>query len=339
MLIALMLVVSAAAADLPPDATGKDSIDLARVLLPHATAHRTGRYVVLSDGDRPVIRSVEFALEETRRQYDRWCRAMRLPPPRPDERLLCILFHEQEDFVAFAEQTEGLAATAQHVSGYFSPRFDWIVCFDPWDSTDLTTATQSLDNADADIESAAARGADPEQVAEARRKVIAARVEVQEEERARRTAVTIHEAVHQLVHVGDAFPGRANWPGWLHEGVAVAFETDNHRGPFGPDRSYAPRVNGIRQAVAADRHIPLQELLAGDTIDHADGDHTGILYDQAGSLFCWLYKRNRQGLAAFLADVGVPDATGVIPAPEDVFTRTLGPPASIERRWIANVLR
>jgi hypothetical protein len=338
MWIAITLVATAAAVELPPAAAGRQSIDLARQLLPHATAHRTARYVVLSDGERELIRSVEHSLEEARRQYDRWCRAMRAPRPRPDERLLCILFHEQEDFITFAEQTEGLGKTASHVSGYFSPRFDWIVCFDPWDSTDLIAAARSLDDADADIEAAEERGADPERVADARQRVDDAREQVQQEERARRTAVTIHEAVHQLVHVGDAFPGQANWPAWLHEGVAVAFETDNRRAPFGPGRGYAPRVDGFRRALSEQTHLSLIELLAEQTIDHTEGSHVGVIYDQSGSLISWLYLHNRRGLAAFLTQVGVPDSTGVIPDPVEVFTRTIGAPAKVQRRWFADVL-
>lgn len=339
MWIALTIVASAAAADLPASATGKVSIELARQLLPDATPHRTARYVVLSDGGRDLIRGVEHSLEEARRQFDRWCRALRAPRPRPDERLLCILFHEQEDFVTFAQETENLGETALHVNGYFSPRFDWIVCFDPWDSTDLTAAAASLDDAEADIEAAEHRGADPERVADARTRVNAAREQVLQEERARRTAVTIHEAIHQLVHVGDAFPGRANWPGWLHEGLAVAFETDNHRKPFGPDRAYAARAEGFRRALAGESHLSLLELLGEDTIDHVGGSHVGVLYDQSGSLISWLYKHKRQELADFLAAVGVPESTGVLPSVTDVFTRTIGPPAKIQRRWFADTLR
>ncbi|MDP6479155.1 MAG: DUF1570 domain-containing protein [Phycisphaerales bacterium] len=339
MWITLTLIASTLAVDLPTHTSGQKSVDLARQLLPDATPHRTARYVVLSDGDRQLIRSVEHSLEEARRQYDRWCRVMRVPRPRPDERLLCILFHEHEHFVAFAQQTERLGETAKHVSGYFSPRFDWIVCFDPWDSADLAAASRSLDEADIDIEDAEDHGADPDQIAEARQRVNAARQQVQQEELARRSAVTIHEAVHQLVHVGDAFPGRANWPAWIHEGIAVAFETDNHRKPFGPDRGYAPRVEGFCHALREQTHLPLGELLAKDTIDHANGSHVGVLYDQAGSLISWLHMHKRRELAVFLNELGILDPAGAIPNLTEVFTRTIGPPAKIEQRWHADVLR
>jgi hypothetical protein len=339
MWIALTLAASTAATELPLQTTGQQSVELARQLLPEASPHRTARYIVLSDGNRELIRSVEHSLEEARRQYDRWCRAVRAPRPRPDERLLCILFHEREDFVAFAQETEGLGKTATHVSGYFSPRFDWIVCFDPWDSTDLIDATQSLDDADTTIDAAETDGGNPDQIARARQRVNAARDQVQQEEHARRTAVIIHEAVHQLVHVGTAFPGRAHWPAWLHEGLAVAFETDNHRKPFGPDRDYAPRADGFRHTLTNDTQLPLIELLGKEAIDHTEGSHVGVVYDQSGSLISWLYLRRRRGLAAFLNEVGVPDSDGVISDTVDVFTRTIGPPAKIERSWHADTLR
>ena len=337
MWIPLAITAALAVPPLPAHTAGRESLELARQLLPEAHPHRTSRYVVLSDGDRELIRSVEHALEEARRQYDRWCRTMRLPRAKPEDRLLCILFHNRSDFISFAEQTEGLGETAALVSGYFSPRFEWIACFDPEDSADMAAAATMLADADADIQSAEDRGANPEQIDDARQRIDNARAEMLREERARRTAVTIHEAIHQLVHIGEAFPGRRAWPGWLHEGVAVAFETDNHRTPFGPDRNYPTRADGFREAIEAGHHIPLETLLAEQTIDHTDGHHVGVLYDQAGSLISWLYRHKRRELATFLQQAGVPDSTGLTPDLTTLFTETFGSPTKIERRWLADV--
>ncbi|MDP7069985.1 MAG: DUF1570 domain-containing protein [Phycisphaerales bacterium] len=341
-LCAILLTASAAgqpAGELPPSASGEHSLKLARQLLPMARPHRTSRYVVLSDSQRPQIRGAERILEETRRQYDRWSRAMRSPIARPDDRLLCILFHDRADFITFARHTEGLGETAEHVSGYFSSRFDWVVYFDPGGSDDIEQAARSLEEAAADIESARDRGADPDRVEEAAASVDALRAELDAEEHARRTAVTIHEAVHQLIHVGTAFPGRANWPTWLHEGLAVAFETDAYRKPFGPDRDYARRANGFRDALREGRHMPLPAFLELETIDHAGTSHAGLIYDQAGSLVSWLYRRKRSEFGAFLEQAGIPDAQGNVPSVSTLFTEVIGSPADIERRWHADVLR
>lgn len=337
MWITLAITAALAAVPLPAQTSGSESLDLARQLLPQAHPHHTARYVVLSDGDRDLIRSVERSLEEARRQYDRWCRALRLPRAKPEDRLLCILFHNRSDFISFAQRTEGLGETASLVSGYFSPRFEWIACFDPEDGADMAAAANMLADADADIQSAEQRGANPQRIDQARQDIDNARAEMQREEQARRTAVTIHEAVHQLVHVGKAFPGHARWPGWLHEGVSVAFEADNHRKPFGPAHDYASRVDGFRDAFDAGHQIPLEELLLEQAIDHTDSHHVGVLYDQAGSLVSWLYRHNRRGLAAFLQRAGVPDATGTIPNLTELFTETIGPPQKIERRWLSDI--
>jgi len=337
MAISLILALAISAAELPTATSGDESIALARQLLPHTTAHRTSRYVVLADTDRELIRGVVIALEETRRQYDRWCRTLRLPTARPDERLLCIVFHSRDDFAAFAEQTESLGKTAAHVNGYFSPRFDWIVWFDPGDSEDIDKATKTIDQAEADIDAANAQGASPERVEEARRQIDAARAELSDHEYARRTEVSIHEAVHQLVHVGAAFPGRDRWPDWLHEGIAVAFETDQPRKPFGPDRDHASRTNGFATALSEGRNIPLRDFLALDRIDHVGGRHVGVVYDQAGSLISWLHRRRRHDLATFLSTVGIPGEDGQIPSVETAFVETIGAVDDIERRWLTEI--
>jgi hypothetical protein len=333
MLLPLLLTLTFTSPELPAATSGGDSITLAKQLLPHASSHRTSRYLVLADTDRELIRGVEIALEETRRQYDRWCRTLRLPPARPDERLLCILFHAREDFVSFAQQTESLGQAAAHINGYFSPRFDWIVWFDPGDSADLGKAAQSINRAEDDINAADARGASPERIEEARRQVDAAREQLEAHEQARRTEVAIHEAVHQLVHVGKAFPGREHWPDWLHEGIAVAFETDAPRKPFGPDRDHKSRVEGFKLALTEGRNVPLREFLALERIDHGGGSHVGVVYDQAGSLISWLHRRRRHHLAQFLNAVGVPGTDGEVPTVESVFMETIGSLTDVERRW------
>lgn len=149
----------------------------------------------------------------------------------------------------------------------------------------------------------------------------------------------LHEAIHQLVHVASAFPGHHHWPAWLHEGIAVSFESDTHRRSFGPDRDHAPRVEGFAQAVLESRHQPLTSLLSSDKINHLAGEHVGVLYDQSGSLISWLHRRKRSELAEFLSQVGMPASDGSIPTTETVFSETIGPPAAIEKRWLGDVRR
>jgi hypothetical protein len=335
--MAAMLVICFAAVDLPPEATGARSLALARQLLPDARLHRTKRYQILSLTDRTLVRAAESTLEETRRQYDRWCRTVGAPRARPEERLLCIVLPTRETFADFARQTEDLGGAADLVSGYFSPRFDWIVWFDPAAGQAMGDAFQSLDDAEARIDAADAAGAPNEQVDAARSTLDDARAELAREEAARRTEIAVHEAVHQLVHVGTAFPGRDGWPDWLHEGIAVAFETDRPRKPFGPDRDHARRADGFRAALAAGTAIALEDMLRLDRIDHTAGAHVGVLYDQAGSLVSWLHRRKRRALGEFLSTLGVPGPDGATASVESAFVAAFGPVADIERRWHADV--
>ncbi len=332
-----LLLAGLTGVDLPAQASGAQSLALARQLIPEARLHRTRRYAILALTDRDLVRQAEATLEETRRQYDRWCRTMGAPQARPDERLLCIVLPTQDAFAAFARETEGMADAAALVSGYFSPRFDWIVWFDPAVSPHLDSAARSIDEAEADIDDADDAGAPPDRVDEARRQIDQARAELAREESARRIEIAVHEAVHQLVHVGEAFPGRAAWPDWLHEGIAVAFETDRPRKPFGPDREHARRADGFRLALASERHIPLRDMLQQRTINHATDGHVGVLYDQAGSLISWLHQRKRRQLAKFLSTLGTPAPDGSIPTTESAFVTHFGSIDDVERRWHADV--
>ncbi len=338
MLICSVLTILLSATPIPEAASGQKTIELARELLPDFRMRRSSRYAILSDADPTIVRRAESILHAAHHQYDRWCGRIGLDAPDPDARMLCVLFDDREQFVAFAERTEGLGSVAALCSGYFSPRFDWTVMFDPTDAEDYAAAVVSLEEAEQRVLEAS-ETADPDRLQGARDQLDAAWADLDAAAQAARTAVAVHEAIHQLVHLTDAFPGRHHWPDWLHEGIAVAFETSSHRGTFGPSHDHPPRVEGFADAVRADRHLSLDALLTSGSIDHHQGEHTGVIYDQAGSLISWMSRRHRMDLRAFLQRAGVSDEHGDTPDLTVLFAETFGSPSRFERRWLAAAAR
>ncbi len=333
MLIATTLVATPPQ-ELPPDATTADRVASVQSVMPALRRHASSRYIILSDSDRALVSEVQHTLEETRRQYDRWCRAMDVKPPRPDERLISIVFHDRAAFLEFASKTERDHDITEHIEGYFSPRYEWLVLFNPANAADLIAADDRLSQAWEEVNQAEQRGADPEAVAKARQQLTDAGNEILAAEKARRAAVTIHEAVHQLVHVSDAFPGRHHWPVWLHEAIAVSFETDNRRRPFGPDRTDARRRAAFESYLERKQLLPLTDLVAVQSFEYTDRQRTNIIYCQSAALFAWLHAKRRPQLATLLQTIGTTNAAGELIAAPDQMIEVLGPLDAIERRWL-----
>lgn len=320
-------------------ASTAERVELVQDIAPSLRRHASSRYIILSDSNRTLISEVEHTLEETRRQFDRWCRGLKIPPPRPDQRMLCIVFHNRDAFSTFARSTEDNTASSEHIEGYFSPRNQWVVLFDPADAHDIAKADEQLAQARQDIQDAKDRGADPDAIADATRQLDDAAADITRAELARRSAVTIHEAVHQLVHAGDGFPGRHRWPVWLHEAVAVSFETDNRRRPFGPDRADTRRRDTFETHLETDRLLPLAQLLEVEQLDHTDTERTSVIYSQSGAFLSWLHTRRRRELSTFLQTLGVPNAQGQTPTTTELFIEVFGPIDALERRWLRDERR
>ena len=338
MLLQTLMITTALAAaphdGLTTDATTADRVAYVQSLMPDLNRHASSRYIILSDSDRELITEAQNTLEETRRQYDRWCRAVDVKAPRPDQRLISIVFHDRDSFLEFAKQTEVDNAPTHHIEGYFSPRHEWLVLFNPADADDLSRADERLAEAWAEVDRAAEQGADPQAVAKARQQLADAGAELQEAERARRAAVIIHEAVHQLVHVSTAFPGRHRWPVWLHEAIAVSFETDNRRRPFGPDRTDARRRAAFETYLEAEELLPLTELVATETLQYDEGKRTNIIYCQSAALLSWMHLKRRAELSNLLQTVGTTGQDAQLISAPKRMAELLGPLDQFERRWL-----
>ena len=228
---------------LPMVTSGDATIELVEKLLPsNFRRNRCSSHVVYTDSDWESLTQIRNVLTRSWIEYRNFCRRMDVVVPRPDEKLVCIVFNDHDDFLEFARKTEGDSAILEHAGGYFSPRYDWIVFYEPQHHQTAEQAHAQLQGQWKMIEQERSEIFLDELTAEEAQR-IQSRWDWQDEQlknaqenieiwiEGQRTTVAVHESIHQFTHVCHTWPGKDQWPVWLHEGLATSFETkDANRG-------------------------------------------------------------------------------------------------------------
>jgi hypothetical protein len=264
--------------------------------------------------------------------------------PRPDERLVCIVFAQREDFLAFAKKTEGPQAMMEHAGGYFSPRFDWIVFFEPGNHGGAEQHDAELEHHQRELDEAR-RSTNLNELDEAtadrlisswefkQKQIDRARENLQAWLDATRTSVTIHEAIHQFTHVCHTWPGKDRWPVWLHEGLATAFETGTADRGFGPDRLVEDMDNSFLTHFDTGRVTPLRAFLAQRDYGEATRQALSVFYDQSYALVTWLYEYRTPKLAEYLRRLAASPEDEGVHDPVLLFEDVFGDIEKLEKRW------
>ena len=128
-----------------------------------------------------------------------------------------------------------------------------------------------------------------------------------------------HEGAHQLsFNLGLLQRGR-NYPPWLLEGVAGAFETDDPKVEFGPFSGYVTqKVRIIREYVERSDHAPLLELSAmrrtpssslRDRFENVPKKRVQI-YAQGASLAIYLITHRPEGFKTYLQNLTSASSSG-----------------------------
>ena len=114
----------------------------------------------------------------------------------------------------------------------------------------------------------------------------------------RATGTTVHEAIHQLMfHTGVQTP-HIEYPLWICEGLATAFETDDPDAAFGPDHEYAPRRDRFDLLLGADQLIELRQLVTYARMPDDSDETVQALYHQSYALVTWMSRFRRDELRA-----------------------------------------
>lgn len=306
----------------------------------------TPHFVILSDCSREWTQSRGDLLERTRTQFFRVCERMGLPAVPHRHKLVCVLFNDHRAYQVFARAYDGLEA--RWVAGYYATLSNRVVFYNDASSPAYeslrdrlqayerqmrearTKAEEAVRNAQQDLALRLHASAD-----DLDKQIQRERSRLGERAAAHSTAKTIHEAVHLLAfNCGVQLPDR-DYPFWLSEGLATAFETHQADEAFGPDRALhvGPRRERFEELRREGRLAPIERLITISEVPQWDADTADAMYGQSYALFSHLYRENPRAIGAYLMALGAEPA-GHLTAERQVelFRQAFGDPAEIGRR-------
>jgi hypothetical protein len=319
----------------------------ARELLPaRFVVHETPAFIVLSDVDARWTRTQIRRLERTRHQFRRFAGRLGLRAQPQRCKLVCVFFSDRDEYQQFAREHDDVADP--WIAGYYAPVNDRIVFYRGEANPSVVEARRKLDEMQAEIDAigeeasrASVLGNHEQAVAlrEQRRKsqahVNRERDRVDAFAEQVNVATTTHEAAHQLLFHCRVQSPHAQYPIWISEGLATAFETDDPDKPFGPDRDFAPRREAFEELLADDDLIPLRRLVSWANVPSSRQRVVHAVYHQSYALVTWMSRFRKDELRRFfelmlVEDVHEPDGDRYV----ELFESAFGDLDRLERAWL-----
>ena len=326
----------------PDDAAIKTAL---AQLGPGFTRHETSHFVILSNCDLRWTQARGELLERTRSQFIRVADRLSLDEYPPRTKLLCILINSRDAYLSFAGTHDKLKAT--WVAGYYSTRSNRIVFYNDTTAPEYVAARQSLDQARGQVKDARNRASKAErdgnpglaQRLNAAADDLEGRIRTEDSRLSdlatdTSTAKTIHEAIHLLAfNMGVQF-GERDYPFWVSEGLAIAFETEDPRSAFGPDRAAShSRLDRFKQLYAEGKIKPLSELITLTDASGCDSAAAESLYCQSNALFSYLYGKNAQAIGRYLRAINDSSSGRLSESQQlSLFVSCFGDPGAIDPR-------
>jgi len=148
-------------------------------------------------------------------------------------------------------------------------------------------------------------------------------------------ATTIHEAIHQLHFHTRIKSVNVQYPLWICEGLATAFETDAPNQAFGPDHEYAPRRDRFQLLLQDDQLMPLRDMVAVMQLDANRQDTVAALYHQSYAFITWASRFRAAQLRDYL-NAMLHEPPGKVDEPRHVaiFQQAFGDIEAVERQWL-----
>ncbi|MBI1371335.1 MAG: DUF1570 domain-containing protein [Phycisphaera sp.] len=278
---------------------------------PKFRLHVSQHFLIVYDTEDSFARERGSMLEEAHDTFYRRFRAAGLRPMPLEERLVCVLFNDHEDFVRYADRVDQM--NVPWASGYYSSRTNRIAFFHDRDNPQfkpindrIAELDQQLDQLLAAID-VAKRAGDQSTLRDLgaeRNKIVHDR----NWHRNRLAAVadmtnrgkTTHECVHQLCFNSGLMSRHVAYPFWAAEGLATSFESTKGGKAFGPGIKNPSRFNALIEAFQNDRLIPLHDFVA--TVQPSSDDQAVVsaYYAQSWGLFNYLFTRQQEGMRKYL---------------------------------------
>lgn len=149
-------------------------------------------------------------------------------------------------------------------------------------------------------------------------------------------ATTIHEAIHQLHFHTRIKSVHVQYPLWICEGLATAFETDRPNEAFGPEHEYEPRRERFEVLLREGKLLPLRELVSVVQLDGTRQDVVSGLYHQSYAFVVWASRYRAAQLRAYL-NAMLLEEPGEVDGRRHVaiFEGAFGNVEAVERQWLA----
>ncbi len=150
----------------------------------------------------------------------------------------------------------------------------------------------------------------------------------------RAMATAIHEVAHQIHYQARLQTPHVQYPLWVAEGLATAYETGDPEAAFGPDHDYEPRRQRFLSLVSSGRLIPLRAFVQLDSVPDDRAATVFTVYNQSYGLVTWLARRRPENLGLYL-ELMLREPPGR-PSPQrhlELFEEAFGDVASLEAAW------
>jgi hypothetical protein len=316
-----------------------------RQLGPNFARTETAHFVILSDCPPEWVRIRAELLERTRDQVFRVAAQLNVPVYPHPNKLLCVLINDHGQYRAFARAHDGLEA--RWIAGYYATLSNRVVFYNDETSPAYQRQRSRLSTYEQQLRDARDRAKAAEQEAqtdlamrlhgtadELDERIRRERERLDQRATAYSLTKTIHEAVHLLsFNIGLQLPDR-DYPFWLSEGMATAFETDTPGEIFGPDIPASQRRESrFHELRENGRMLSLQRLAGLGEVPGSDADLADAMYSQSHVLFTHLYRTSPDALGRFLRTLA-DEEPGRVSAERHVqlFRDHFGDPAAVARR-------
>ncbi len=323
-----------------------DALENVSALLPEFTQLKSKHFVIVSDAPGYVIQGHATRLERTLHEFNRDANRLDLRPLPLRYRLVCVLFDERDDYAAFARSHDDIHA--DWIAGYYTPKHDRAVFYNAHSNPGVLKAHDDLANLESNVQDARQQARQASRKGEAsnarqmhreieqyRQHLNQQRREVEQFTEHLSTATTVHETVHQLMFHTQVQSPYVEYPFWISEGLATAFETESISTSFGPDFEFDLRRDAFEELVRNEQLVDLQSFVTIIRPPTGDPNAVHILYHQSYALVTWMHRYRRAGLVKYM-NLMRSHEPGRLTEPENVriFERAFGNIAQLERAWL-----
>jgi hypothetical protein len=254
---------------------------------PRFGATYTPHFTILSDcGTEKAIALGELG-ERVLERILRFAPKLGLDAAPPRHRMAVLYFDDWREYETRA-RAAGIA-NAAIAPGYFDERSRRCVMGEYSNSPPVLARRREIEASRRRIERQAAEGDD---VREASRRILIREAQIKVGEENIHRTVFRHELAHQVLAEYGLERGTPRLRTWLHEGLAMQFETDDMPNGF--------RRLDYLQAPRGSRSVPMREVVADARVLAPDHDDSAQAYASAWALVYFLCETRPRALGAFL---------------------------------------